>query len=147
MPRKLRRRPRRSVQQEQYTLVSATALMLLVEYLAAGLPSSATYSSVLEFSSLGLMAIEDRVQVGFHVGIGSNTDGIMCTGRIIALMSEKFVSRWLRDVDPSYAAVKGRKTMISDSFDNVVDILTVEGRGTRAFSAAATFYSHGCLAS
>lgn len=99
-------------------------------------------------------AIGDKPQIRFLVGIGNNTNAIMCTGRIITLKSEEFVSRWHRDVDPSYAAVTGRldwKTMICDSFDNVADILTIKGRGTwpfaRLFSAAAVFYCHGRLAS
>lgn len=106
----------------------------------------------LVFASQG--AIGDKPQIRFLVGIGNNTDAIMCTGRIITLKSEEFVSRWHRDVDPLYAAVTGRldwKTMICDSFDNVADILTIKGRGTwpfaRLFSAAAVFYCHGRLAS
>lgn len=97
-------------------------------------------------------AIGDKPQIRFLVGIGNNTDAIMCTGRNITLKSEEFVSRWHRHVDPSYSAVTGRldwKTMICDSFDNVADILTIEGRGTRPFarlfSAAAVFYCHGRL--
>lgn len=99
-------------------------------------------------------AIGDKPQIRFLVGIGNNADAIICTGRIITLKSEEFVSRWHRNVDLSYAAVTGRldwKTMICDSFDNVADILTIEGRGTRPFarlfSAAAVFYCHGRLAS
>ena len=99
-------------------------------------------------------ATEDRPQVRFHFGTGISNIAIKCIGRIITLKSEEFVSRWHRDVDPSYAVLTGRldwKTMISDSFDNVAEILTVGGRGSRPFarlfSAAAMFYCHSRLES